>query len=56
MGQLTTVQLFIELLPKQKTNLDQKVNQRQNTAHLEQQIYVSQEIFYTNAVGDVGDI
>ena len=47
MGQLTTVLLFIKLLPKNTQNLDQKDNQRQHTVCLEQQII---------AVGDVGDI
>ena len=45
MGQLTTVLLFIELLPKNTRNLDQKVDQRQNTVCLEQQIYASPENF-----------
>ena len=45
MGQLTTVLLFIELLPKKCKYLDQKVNQRKNTDSLEQQIYASSENF-----------
>ena len=45
MGQLTTVLLFIELFPKKYANMDQKVNQRQNTVGLEQQIYASPDNF-----------
>ena len=45
MGQLTTVLLFIELLQKNTRNLDQKVNQRQNTICLEQKNYASPENF-----------
>ena len=37
--------IFIELLPKKYENLDQKVNQQQNTVHLEQQIFASPENF-----------
>ena len=46
MGPLTTVLNFIELLTTKKyTNVDKKVNQRQNTVCLEQQIYSSSENF-----------
>ena len=45
MGQLTTFLLFIELFPKKYANMDEKVNQRQNTVGLEQQIYASPDNF-----------
>mgnify|MGYP006908683105 CR=1 FL=1 len=46
MGQLTTVILLFEPLPKKNTHkMYQKVNQRQNTVFLEQQIYTSPENF-----------
>ena len=46
MGQMTTVLLLIELWPKKIVQiLDQKVNQRQNTVCLKQQIYASPEHF-----------
>ena len=46
MGQLTTVLLFIELLPKKNTqNFDQKVHQQSKIFCLEQQIYASSESF-----------
>jgi hypothetical protein len=45
MRQLTTVLLFIKLLPKNTQNLDQKDNQRQHTVCLEQQIIASPKNF-----------
>ena len=45
----TTFLLFIDFFyQRNRQNLDQKVNQQQNT--------VQPREFYTNAVGDVGDI
>ena len=41
MSQLTTVLLFIELLPKKNSKFGPKINQRQNTVCLEQHIYAS---------------
>ena len=43
MGQLTTVVLLIEILPKNTQKFEQKVNQQQNTVFLEQQICASPE-------------
>ena len=45
MAQLTTVLLSFNFYQKNMQNLDQKVNQRQNTVCLEQQIYASSENF-----------
>ena len=45
MGQLTLILLFIELYQKNTQNLDQNVNQLQNTLCLKQQIYASPENF-----------
>ena len=56
MCQLTNVLLFTELLPKKDLqNLDQKVNQQQNTVCLKRTNSRQSREFYT-AVGDVGDI
>ena len=43
MDLLTTVQLFIDPLTKKHAKIGPKINHRQNTVCLEQQIYASPE-------------
>ena len=56
MGQLTTVLLFLKLLPKNLTKFAPKIQSTTKQRMLRATNLRQSREFYTNAVGDVGDI
>ena len=56
MGQLTTVLLFTELLPKKYAKFGQKNQSTTKHCMLRATNVLQFREFYTNTVGDVGDI